>query len=148
MNNEFTVEQIQELITSLSKNKMSKLKIQSGEYRLEIEGEKETVVQGPVAVVTTAAPSATAPTQESPAAISGGNIVVSPIVGTFYESPSPESAPFVRVGSQVKRGDVLFIIESMKLMNEVTSQFDGVVEQIHVKNGQAVEYNQPVLTIK
>ncbi|MCD7730988.1 MAG: acetyl-CoA carboxylase biotin carboxyl carrier protein [Oscillospiraceae bacterium] len=77
-----------------------------------------------------------------------GNIVKSPIVGTFYSSPSPEKPPFVTEGARVKKGDVLMIIESMKLMNEVQSEFDGTVEKILVQNGEAVEFDQPIMIIK
>ena len=79
---------------------------------------------------------------------SEGNMVKSPIVGTFYASPSPEKPPFVTVGSKVKKGDVVMIIESMKLMNEIQSPFDGTVSEILVKDGDPVEYDQPVMVIK
>ena len=72
----------------------------------------------------------------------------SPIVGTFYASPSPDKAPFVEVGQKVKKGDVLFIIESMKLMNEIQSEYDGEVVEILCENGQAVEFGQPIMLIK
>ena len=78
----------------------------------------------------------------------GGNIVKSPIVGTFYQSPSPDKPPFVKVGDKVKKGDVIMIIESMKLMNEIQSDFDGVVDRILVSDGQAVEYDEPIMIIK
>ena len=78
----------------------------------------------------------------------GGNIVKSPIVGTYYRSPSPDKPPFVKVGDKVKKGDVIMIIESMQLMNEVQSEFDGVVERILVSDGQAVEFDQPIMIIK
>ena len=77
-----------------------------------------------------------------------GKMVTSPIVGTFYAAPSPEKAPFVRVGSSVKKGDVLFIIESMKLMNEVESEFDGTVAEILVEDGQPVEFGQPIMRLE
>ena len=77
-----------------------------------------------------------------------GNVVRCPIVGTFYASPSPDKPPFVNVGDRVSKGDVLMIIESMKLMNEIQSEFDGVVQSILVSNGQAVEYDQPIMIIK
>jgi len=76
-----------------------------------------------------------------------GNIVKAPIVGTFYSSASPKDKAFVEVGKVVKKGDVIFIIESMKVMNEVKSEFDGAVTTINVKNGEAVEYDQPVMII-
>ena len=77
-----------------------------------------------------------------------GNVMSSPIVGTFYAAPSPDKPPFVTVGRQVSKGDVLFIIESMKLMNEVTSEFDGVVAEIFVEDGETVEFGQPILRIE
>ena len=71
-----------------------------------------------------------------------------PIVGTFYSSPAPDKEPFVAVGKQVKKGDVLFIIESMKLMNEIQSEYDGEVAEILVEDGAPVEYGQPIMVIR
>ncbi len=77
-----------------------------------------------------------------------GNVVKAPLVGTYYAAPAPDKPPFVKVGQQVKKGDVIMIIESMKLMNEVQSDFDGTVAEILVKNGDTVEYDQPIMIIK
>lgn len=79
--------------------------------------------------------------------IKEGNIVKSPMVGTFYLKPSPTSEPYVEVGSQVKKGDILCIIEAMKLMNEIESEFDGEVAEIYVKDGEPVEYGKPLFRI-
>ncbi len=79
--------------------------------------------------------------------IGEGNIVTSPIVGTFYESPSPDKEAYVKEGDTVKKGDVLCIVEAMKVMNEITSNFDGKIAEIFVKNEQMVEYNQPLFRI-
>ncbi len=76
-----------------------------------------------------------------------GTLVLSPTVGVFYASPSPDARPFVEVGDQVKKGDTLCIIEAMKLMNEIPSEVDGTVAEICVGNGQVVEYNQPLFRI-
>ncbi len=76
-----------------------------------------------------------------------GNIVKSPMVGTFYLKPSPTSKPYVEVGTKVKKGDVLCIIEAMKLMNEIESEFDGEVKEILVKDGETVEYGKPLFRI-
>ena len=76
-----------------------------------------------------------------------GNTVKSPMVGTFYLKPSPDSAPYVEVGQKVKKGDVLCIIEAMKLMNEIESEFDGEVKEILVKDEEAVEYGKPLFII-
>ena len=77
-----------------------------------------------------------------------GNIVKSPMVGTFYAKPSPNSDAYVTIGKKVKKGDVLCIIEAMKLMNEIESEFDGEVVEILVKDGEAVEYGKPLFVIE
>lgn len=76
-----------------------------------------------------------------------GNMVKSPMVGTFYLKPSPSSNPYVEVGQKVKKGDILCIIEAMKLMNEIESEFDGEVKEILVKDEEAVEYGKPLFII-
>ena len=76
-----------------------------------------------------------------------GNIITSPMVGTFYAKPSPDSSPYVEVGKHVHRGDVVCIIEAMKLMNEIESEFDGEIVEIFVKDGEAVEYGKPLFRV-
>jgi acetyl-CoA carboxylase biotin carboxyl carrier protein len=76
------------------------------------------------------------------------HIISSPIVGTFYRSPSPDSDPFVNLGDQVERGQILCIIEAMKLMNEIPSEASGTITRVFVENGQAVEYGEPLFGIK
>ena len=76
-----------------------------------------------------------------------GNIVKSPMVGTFYSKSSPTSNPYVEIGAEVKKGTVLCIVEAMKLMNEIESEFNGKIEEILVKDGEAVEYGQPLFRI-
>ena len=82
-----------------------------------------------------------------PSAEQEGNIVTSRLVGTFYAAPSEDAAPFVSVGDAVKKGQTLAIVEAMKLMNEIESDFDGKVAEILVENGQPVEYGQPLFRI-
>lgn len=77
-----------------------------------------------------------------------GNIVKSPLVGTFYAAPSEDAQPFVKVGDKVKKGQILAIVEAMKLMNDIESDFDGEITEIYVENGQPVEYGQPLFSIK
>ncbi|BAP87136.1 acetyl-CoA carboxylase biotin carboxyl carrier protein subunit [Burkholderiales bacterium GJ-E10] len=96
----------------------------------------------PAAPVAVAAPAAVEP----PAAPSG-HVVKSPMVGTFYRSPNPESKAFVEIGQTVKAGDTLCIIEAMKLLNEIEADVAGTVREILVDNGQAVEYGQPLFII-
>ena len=116
-----------------------------------------TVVQAPVAaapaaVVPAAAVQAAGAQDTAPAAETAkepaGNLVKSPLVGTFYTAPSEDADPFVAVGDTVKKGQTLAIVEAMKLMNEIESDFDGKVAEIYVENGQAVEYGQPLFRIE
>jgi len=93
------------------------------------------------------APAAPAPVAAPVAAVPEGQIVKSPMVGTFYRSSSPGSAPFAEIGKQINKGETLCIIEAMKLLNEIESDFDGVIKQILVENGQPVEYGQPLFVI-
>ena len=80
--------------------------------------------------------------------IPDGKIVKSPMVGTFYSKPSPESNSYVTIGKKVKKGDILCIIEAMKLMNEIESEFDGEIVEIYVEDGKPVEYGKPLFRIK
>jgi acetyl-CoA carboxylase biotin carboxyl carrier protein len=94
--------------------------------------------------------SSSPPSSGSSTDTSDGNVayVTSPFVGTFYRSPSPESAPFVDVGTRIKKGMVLCIVEAMKLMNEIEAEIEGSIVQLLVENGQAVEYGEPLFKIK
>jgi acetyl-CoA carboxylase biotin carboxyl carrier protein len=104
----------------------------------------------------TALPAASTSQSAAPAAASapaaaadaGQHIVTSPIVGTFYRSPNPESQPFVQVGDRISKGQVVCIIEAMKLMNEIESDVEGVVTQIYPQNGQPIEYGEPLFAVK
>lgn len=89
-----------------------------------------------------------APSQEAGVDIGSDKVVTSPLVGTFYASSSPDTEAFVAVGDRVKKGQVLGIIEAMKLMNEIESEYDGIVEAILVNNEEVVEYGQPMFRIK
>jgi acetyl-CoA carboxylase biotin carboxyl carrier protein len=105
------------------------------------------VVQAaPMAAQAAPAPAA-APAEPAPVA-TPGHVVKSPMVGTFYRAANPNSAPFVDVGSQVKEGDTLCIVEAMKLMNEIESDKTGTVKAVLVENGQPVEYGQPLFVIE
>jgi len=85
--------------------------------------------------------------QEEVSEALSGKIVTSPIVGVFYAAPSPDESPFVSLGSRVSKGDTLCIVEAMKMMNEITSDFDGEVSRILVEDGQMVEFGQPIMTL-
>ena len=106
----------------------------------------------PVSIPAAAAP-APAPAAETPAAApapstAGLTEINSPIVGTFYSAASPESAPFVEVGQRVNKGDVLCIVEAMKVMNEIESEYAGVIREVNMSNGQPVEFGQVLFLIE
>ncbi|MBE6864982.1 MAG: acetyl-CoA carboxylase biotin carboxyl carrier protein [Ruminococcus sp.] len=149
------IETIEKLADIINKKELSELTIADGDKTITIKGKKAApVFAAPAAAAVsaqTSAPSAVetlSPSEASTAAEISGKLVKSPIVGTFYAAPSPDKPPFVRVGDEVKKGDVIMIIESMKLMNEIQSDYDGIVDKILVSDGQAVEYDQPIMVIK
>lgn len=102
----------------------------------------------PAAAMPAVPPTSAAPAAEAAPAAPSGHVVKSPMVGTFYRSANPNSAPFAEVGASVKAGETLCIIEAMKLMNEIESDMAGTVKAILVENGQPVEYGQPLFVIE
>lgn len=148
------IEFIQKLADIVKEKDLGEITIADGEEVVTIKGKKcpppppMSAPAGMPAVPAAAAQTVqTAPAAQAVPAVSG-SVVKSPIVGTFYAASAPDKPPFVTVGQQVKKGDVIMIIESMKLMNEVQSEFDGTVAEILVKNGEAVEFDQPIMIIK
>ena len=142
----YTLSEIQQLMVSARQQQIGRLKIRQDGFSLEIE-----IAAGPVTTAEAAAGTGTGVSAQAMTSVEhpepDGSLVKSPIVGTFYEAPSPDAAPFVKEGDMVRKGDVIFIIESMKLMNEVVSDREGTVSHIHVKNAEGVEYGQPIMTI-
>ena len=155
-----TVEEIKDLIEALDASDISMLKYKDGDASLCLaKKESSGVVTMPMqpAVPTAAAMSVPAAEMGSNVMASesstgkeeyDGNVVVSPLVGTAYMAPSEDSEPFVKVGDTVKKGQTLAIVEAMKLMNEIESDYDGVVTEILVANEETVEYGQPLFIIK
>jgi len=159
-----TVDEIRELIALTGETGIAELEVQRGDNRVRIRrasfaAPQEIVVApaqyaaAPHAVAPAypppaAPPAVEAPKQEKPAADPNVVLVKSPIVGTFYEAPAPEAAPFVRTGERVQPGKVLCIIESMKLMNEIEAEVSGIVESKLVMNGQPVEYGEALFAIR
>ena len=142
------------LIDLVSESNVSELEITEAEGKVRIVkgpvGGPVTVaapamVAAPTAAVP-AAPLATAPAEVPP--LASGHIVKSPMVGTLYTASSPEAKPFVQVGSVVKEGDTICIIEAMKILNEIEADKSGTVTRVMVDNGQAVEYGQPLFMIE
>ncbi|NMB00925.1 MAG: acetyl-CoA carboxylase biotin carboxyl carrier protein [Firmicutes bacterium] len=141
-------EQIKELISLVNSTDITDLEIEDGDFRLRIR-------QGQVGVsipaqLTEQQYVTAPPVPVSPAPVEDGHgfvEVVAPMVGTFYRAPAPDADPYVQLGEQVSPGQVLFIIEAMKMMNEIESEVKGVVKQILVENGEPVEYGQPLMLI-
>ena len=143
-------EQILKLIDRVSDSKLTSFQFETEGVKISMEcGQVQTVVAAGVdmtAQTVVAAPVA-APAAPVAMAEPEGNIVKSPLVGTFYAAPAEDAAPFVKVGDKVKKGQVLAIVEAMKLMNEIESDFDGEIVEIYVQNAEAVEYGQPLFRI-
>lgn len=148
---------IKELIRVFDKSELSKLKVKEGEFEIAMQKGFEggtVVTSAPVAapVVQAAAPvaSVSAPVASAPetTASAKGDTINSPMVGTFYSSPSPESPAFVKVGDTVKKGQTLCILEAMKIMNEVEAEFDCKIVEILVTDGSPVEYDMPIFAVE
>ena len=149
--------QIKMLMKDFDQSGLTRVKIEQEGFSIEMEKAAPTtaVVSAPEVVapasVATTAPSATsaAQTESAPATQAHtGDFIYSPMVGTFYEAPSPDSPPFVKVGDIVKKGQTLAILEAMKIMNELEADFDCKIVDILVKNGQAVEYDMPLFAVE
>ena len=143
-----------ELMDALAAKKLGEVEIELDDAKIKIKAAEPAPVIAAAAAAPVAAPAA-APAAESadaaPAAedqLPAGTQVKSPLVGTFYSSPSPDEPPFVLVGQQVKEGDTLCIIEAMKIMNEIKSPCDGKVIRIMAQPGDMVEYNQVLCVIE
>lgn len=146
---------IEKLADIVAEKDLGEITIVDGGKTITVKGKKCPPPMPPMGMMPQAVPAAVttvpAASAETPAAPAAekpqGKVIKAPLVGTFYAAPSPDQPPFVQVGDTVKKGDVVLIIESMKLMNEVTSDVDGVVQEILVKNGEAVEYDQPLMIL-
>ncbi len=142
-----TNKELKELIKIFESSSLSRMKLDKGEVTIELEKaqtivkefvhEKENVEKEPKKV--SVEPKKVEKTYEP---------IKAPLVGTFYESPAPDQPPYVRIGQLVKKGDPLFIIEAMKVMNEITEPKDGKIMAIHIKNSDMVMYDQVVMEIE
>ncbi len=147
------IRKVKKLIELLEESNINEIEIKEGEESVRISRGGSVVAAAPAPVmaapVAAPAPAAAAPAAEAPAepAAPAGHAVCSPMVGTFYRAPSPTSAPFVEVGQSVKAGDVICIVEAMKMMNQIEADKSGVVESILAEDGQPVEFDQPLITI-
>lgn len=141
-------ENLMRLIDKVSQSELTGLKYEEGGMKLHLT-KKQGNIQIQQAEGLPAPPAVSQPKPEAASVNSNQKkqIVESPLVGTFYAAPAEDAAPFVSVGDTVKKGQTLAIIEAMKLMNEIESDYDGIVTEIYVTNGQAVEYGQELFRI-
>ena len=148
------IRKVKKLIELLEESDINEIEIQEGEESLRIS-RASSVVAAPVvqaapvtAAPVAAAPVAAAPVAEAPAAPAiDGHAVTSPMVGTFYSAPSPGASAFVEVGQTVNVGDVICIVEAMKMMNQIEADKSGTVTAVLVEDGEAVEFDQVLVTI-
>lgn len=151
------IRKVKKLIELLEESGIDELEIREGEESVRISRHSKTAAQPVYAQAPAFAAPAPAPAAAAPAAAAAesapaapklnGNVVRSPMVGTFYRAASPTSANFVEVGQSVKKGDILCIVEAMKIMNHIEAEVSGTIESILVENGQPVEFDQPLFTI-
>lgn len=162
--NNQNIETLKVLMGLVSENKLGRLEIKEGDLKISIDGrplpphrcgdippmppQEFSKVEPTNGVSNTVQPVIENKSTNVEKKSNNEKIVKAPIVGTFYASPSPDKPPYVKVGDSVKKGDIIMIIESMKLMNEVQSDFDGVVKEVLVKDGSPVEYDQPIMIIE
>jgi acetyl-CoA carboxylase biotin carboxyl carrier protein len=148
---------LKKLIDLVEDSGIAELEVTEGEEKVKIvkggAGAREVVMLPPSAVPVSAPPVQTAPAVVAPTvaaeapAVPEGHIIKSPMVGTFYRAGAPGAKPFVEVGDTVKVGQIICVIEAMKLMNEIECDKDGVVKAIMVENAQPVEYGEPLMMI-
>ena len=149
------IRKVKKLIELLEESDIDEIEIIEGEESVRISRNSHAAHLGasyapPVAMPAPAAPApaaAPAAAEQVAETISTDNAVLSPMVGTFYRSPSPEAGAFVEVGQTVRVGDVLCIVEAMKMMNQIEADRAGTVTAIHVADGEPVEFDQPLITI-
>ena len=149
----FETDYIEKLAKILAETGMTEISLEDGEQAITLRTDV-VVTSAPQVVAPVAAPAAApiaapvAQSAEAPAPAKKGTPITSPMVGTFYKSPSPDAAPFVTVGSTIKQGDVVCIVEAMKMMNEIESEVSGKVVEICVEDGQPVEFGQVLLYVE
>ena len=156
------IQEIKELMQALEQSTLASLEVSQGDSRVRLEkyGAMAAVADRQIAAAVPVLAQPPVEVEEAPQAVTSpaaeaktgssqpeGQVVSCPLVGVFYAAPSPEDAPFVSVGSTVKKGDVLCIVEAMKLMNEITATQDGEIVDICAQSGSVVEYGQTLFTL-
>ncbi|HUP21733.1 MAG TPA: acetyl-CoA carboxylase biotin carboxyl carrier protein [Thermoanaerobaculia bacterium] len=151
-------EQIKELITMVAERRLESFELERAGMRLRIVGRSSSPATGepiPLGAPTTAPTPARVASEAEPLPAAersdphaDAHVLKSPIVGTFYAAPSPDADAFVQVGDRVRKGQVVCIVEAMKLMNEIESDADGVIAHVYPQNAQPVEYGEPLFAIR
>ena len=146
------IRKIKKLIELLESSGMTEIEITEGEESVRISRQGTTYSAPPMpqampVPAAPAAPESAAPAESEAAKAQTGHAITAPMVGTFYRSPAPDASPFVEVGQSVKEGDVLCIIEAMKMMNQITADRGGTVKAIEVENGDPVEFGQTLILL-
>jgi len=144
-------EYIEKLAKIINDNGLTEISLEDGEQAITIRKDCPEVVTIPASAAAPAQPAVSSPEEtetEASKLAPKGKAITSPMVGTFYASPSPEAEPFVEIGSAIEEGDVVCIIEAMKLMNEIKSEHAGKVTQICVKNGDPIEFGQVLMYVE
>ena len=152
---------VKKLLDLISDSDVNEVSIEEGNFKIKVKKTSEAAAQTvhyqmpqqPQAQQAFAAPQPGAtegdkPDSDAEPSQPAGEVVKSPIVGTFYEAPSPDSDPFITVGDRIETGQTICIVEAMKIMNEIEAEFSGTVEKILVDDGSPVEYDQPLFIIK
>ena len=152
-----TFDQMKELIQLVAGHRLGGVEVREAEFHFRVHAQPDASMPAGAAPAAprleTAMPAAGEPAP-APAAVPEapaeppGHVITSPIVGTFYAAPSPDADPYVRVGDRVQKGQVVCIIEAMKLMNEIESDVAGIVLRIHPENAQPVEFGEPLFSVR
>jgi len=141
------IRKIKKLIELLEQSNIDELEIREGEESIRLRRQSGIAVVPPPPVVAEA-PAPVAAVVESSEPRADAKLIRSPMVGTFYASPTPDSEPFVRIGAKVSVGDALCIVEAMKMFNQIESEFSGTIVAVLVEDGQPVEFDQPLFEVE
>ena len=143
------LKEIKEILLTIDKTNLTYVNLKEKDFTLEVSKSKNTKTKDEILLTDSIIDKQdVAETINQISVDDDIHLIKTPIMGTFYESPSPESSPFVRVGDKVNKGDTLCIIEAMKLMNEIHSDVDGEIVEVLLKNEELVEYNHPLFKIR
>ena len=142
------LEQLRQLMKSMNEFELAELEVAQGDDHVVLRRNSQPMIQAPAFAMPSQPPAAAAAPAGASAPVEEGDFVTSPFVGTFYRAPSPTNPAFVEVGTEIKVGSVLCIVEAMKLMNEIESEVSGTILEILVENGKPVEYGDRLFRIK